>query len=159
MTHVTCRLTARNRDQLRNPTLGNQLVTFMNHSQSLAMRGQTIFWWHRIDTAVARHHISHGVCWTVQSGWRIEILRGGRLSLAPRNHVLDGNGHWRQVVNKTTICVWLQCGPMWNYTDHLLYTLTTTSSGVRHMNEVNAHRARLVLGWLTIFGQVYHLGV
>jgi len=23
MTHVTCRLTARNRDQLRNPTLGN----------------------------------------------------------------------------------------------------------------------------------------
>ena len=62
MTHVTCRLTARNRDQLRNPTLGNQLVTFMNHSQSLAMRGQTIFWWHRIDTAVARHHISHGVC-------------------------------------------------------------------------------------------------
>ena len=23
MTHVTCRLTAKNRDQLRNPTLGN----------------------------------------------------------------------------------------------------------------------------------------
>ena len=71
MTHVTCRLTARNWDQLRSPTLSNrvwatftflQLVTFMNHSQSLAMRGQTIFWWHRIDTAVARHHISHGVC-------------------------------------------------------------------------------------------------
>jgi len=25
MTHVTCRLTAKNRDQLRNPTLRNQL--------------------------------------------------------------------------------------------------------------------------------------
>ena len=25
MTHVTCRLTAKNRDQLRNPTLGNLL--------------------------------------------------------------------------------------------------------------------------------------
>ena len=25
MTHVTCRLTAKNRDQLRNPTLGNRL--------------------------------------------------------------------------------------------------------------------------------------
>jgi len=25
MTHVTCRLTAKNRDQLRTPTLGNQL--------------------------------------------------------------------------------------------------------------------------------------
>ena len=25
MTHITCRLTAENRDQLRNPTLGNRL--------------------------------------------------------------------------------------------------------------------------------------
>ena len=25
MTHVTCRLTAKNQDQLRNPTLGNQV--------------------------------------------------------------------------------------------------------------------------------------
>ena len=25
MTHVTCRLTAKNRDQLRNPTLSNQV--------------------------------------------------------------------------------------------------------------------------------------
>jgi len=27
MTHVTCRLTAKNRDQLRNPTLGNRVWT------------------------------------------------------------------------------------------------------------------------------------
>ena len=26
MTHVTCRLTAENRDQLRNPTLGNRIT-------------------------------------------------------------------------------------------------------------------------------------
>ena len=32
-------------------------------------------------------------------------------------------------------------------------------SGVRGMNEVNARRARLVLGWVTVFGWVYHLGV
>jgi len=32
-------------------------------------------------------------------------------------------------------------------------------SGVRHMNEVNARRARLVLGWVTVFGRVYHLGM
>jgi len=25
MTHVTCRLTAKNRDQLRNPTIGNRV--------------------------------------------------------------------------------------------------------------------------------------
>jgi len=31
MTHVTCRLTANNRDQLRNPTLGNRVwATFFN---------------------------------------------------------------------------------------------------------------------------------
>jgi len=28
MTHITCRLTAKNRDQLRNPTLGNRVGTF-----------------------------------------------------------------------------------------------------------------------------------
>ena len=32
-------------------------------------------------------------------------------------------------------------------------------SGVRHMNEVNARRARLVPGWVTIFGWVYDLGM
>ena len=32
-------------------------------------------------------------------------------------------------------------------------------SGVRPMNELNARRARLVLGWVTVFGRVYHLGM
>ena len=32
-------------------------------------------------------------------------------------------------------------------------------SGVRCMNEVNARQARLVPGWVTIFGRVYHLGM
>jgi len=27
------------------------------------------------------------------------------------------------------------------------------------MNEVNARRARLLLGWVTVFGRVYHLGM
>jgi len=30
-------------------------------------------------------------------------------------------------------------------------------SGVRRMNQVNARRARLVLGWVTVFGRLYHL--
>ena len=29
--------------------------------------------------------------------------------------------------------------------------------GVRRMNEVNGRRARLVLGWVAVFGWVYHL--
>ena len=32
-------------------------------------------------------------------------------------------------------------------------------SSVRRMNQVNPRRARLVLGWVTIFGWVYHLGM
>ena len=32
-------------------------------------------------------------------------------------------------------------------------------SGVRRMNEVNARLARLVAGWVTVFGRVYHLGM
>ena len=32
-------------------------------------------------------------------------------------------------------------------------------SGVRRTNEVNARRARLVPGWVTVFGRVYHLGM
>ena len=42
------------------------------------------------------------------------------------------------------------------------YTHTHTPvvvSGVRRMNEVNARRARLVPGWVTVFGRVYHLGM
>ena len=50
----------------------------------------------------------------------------------------------------------------------LTYTYLTVSYGwrrgvvvseVRRMNEVNARRARLVPGWVTVFGQVYHLGM
>ena len=32
-------------------------------------------------------------------------------------------------------------------------------SGIRRMNEVNARRARLVPGWVTVFGRVYRLGM
>ena len=32
-------------------------------------------------------------------------------------------------------------------------------SGVRRMNEVNPRRARLLPGWVTVFGRVYRLGV
>ena len=32
-------------------------------------------------------------------------------------------------------------------------------SGVRRMSEVNVQRARLVLGQVTVFGRVYHLGM
>jgi len=40
MTHVTCRLTAKNRDQLRNPTLGNRVwATFLFLYDFLSSKG------------------------------------------------------------------------------------------------------------------------
>jgi len=33
------------------------------------------------------------------------------------------------------------------------------ASVVRRMNEVTIRRARLVLGWVTVFGRVYHHGM
>ena len=41
MTHITCRLTAKNRDQLRNPTLGNRvwatLPTYLLTAENIYM--------------------------------------------------------------------------------------------------------------------------
>ena len=39
------------------------------------------------------------------------------------------------------------------------WRLGVVASVVRRMNEVTVHWARLVLGWVTIFGRVYHHGV
>jgi len=33
------------------------------------------------------------------------------------------------------------------------------ASVIRRMNEVTLRRARLVLGWVTVFGRVYHHGM
>jgi len=45
--------------------------------------------------------------------------------------------------------------------DCTLRWLAAWHSGERSssMNEVNARRARLQLGWVTVFGRVYHLGL
>jgi len=32
-------------------------------------------------------------------------------------------------------------------------------NGIGRINEVALHRARLVLGWVTVFGRAYHLGL
>ena len=39
------------------------------------------------------------------------------------------------------------------------WRLGVVASVVRRMNGVTVHWARLVLGWVTVFGRVYHHGV
>jgi len=44
MTHVTCWLPAKNRDQLRNPTLGNRVwATFLANEEKFAILGGKLF--------------------------------------------------------------------------------------------------------------------
>jgi len=40
MTHVSCRLTAKNRDQLRNPTLGNRIWTTFTYLLGFVAAGE-----------------------------------------------------------------------------------------------------------------------
>jgi len=56
--------------------------------------------------------------------------------------------------------------PYFNLNQVVVYVYTRTCwrrgivvSGVRHINEVNPRRARLVLGWVTVFGRAYHLSM
>jgi len=50
-----------------------------------------------------------------------------------------------------TECIWFPPNAGWRR--------GVVVSGARRMNEVNARRARLVPGWVTVFGRVYHLGM
>jgi len=46
-----------------------------------------------------------------------------------------------------------------NHNTSLFWRRGVVVSGVRRMNEVNARRARLLPGWVTVFWRVYHLGM
>ena len=94
MTHVNCRLTAKNRDQLQNPTLGSRVWATFTFFVLKSRQPDTV---------------------TLQRG---------------RTRTYLGLPGWRRGV---------------------------VVSGVRRMNEVNTRRARLVPGWVTVIGRVYHL--
>ena len=52
------------------------------------------------------------------------------------------------------------CLPQNNTRDKIgLWRCDIVVSGVRRMNEVTQRWAQFVLGWVTIFGQIYHLRV
>ena len=59
MTHVTCRLTAKNRDELRNPTLGNQVwaaFSFFIPCQSEASIGVLLRSVVKVDRRIRWHY-------------------------------------------------------------------------------------------------------
>ena len=62
------------------------------------------------------------------------------------NCLIKDRNFWR------TVCI------LYNYIT-IGWRRCVVVSGVRRMNEVNVRRARLVPGWVTVFGRVYHLGM
>ena len=80
MTPVTCRLTAKNRDQLRNPTLGNRVwatFTFYQFPQGRIFPTQKAFPVHRQATYVQRRRSARrmdGQTPATSSGFRREQL-------------------------------------------------------------------------------------
>ena len=55
------------------------------------------------------------------------------------------------------VFVYDACYSMLKMATHICWRRGVVVSGVRRMNEVNARRARLVPGWVTVFGRIYHL--
>jgi len=56
---------------------------------------------------------------------------------------------WTAKCTLSTYCTLPSCSYWWR---------GAVVSRVSRMNKVNARRARLVFGWVTVFGRVYHLG-
>jgi len=75
MTHITCRLTAENRDQLRNPTLGNRVWATLNFLAyvSVSLSAMQLF--------------------CAKTAERIGILFGLEILGDTRHIVLDGGLH------------------------------------------------------------------
>ena len=57
---------------------------------------------------------------------------------------------------RSTIEVWMKISHCWRLVG---WRHGVVVIGVCRMNKVNARRARLVPGWVTVFGWVYHLGM
>jgi len=101
-------------------------------------------------------------CWVdcMSAGWRLTWTMR-RVSSTTGGRVI-----WSSFSNVFTCCSSLS--DMIRSSYHALYICYVKTagwrhgvvvSGVRRMNEVNPRRARLVLGWVTVFGRIYHLRV
>jgi len=60
MTHITCRLTAKNRNQLRNPTLGNRVWATFTFLSLVGVKdaGRGVFGRHTLSPTSATTHYS-----------------------------------------------------------------------------------------------------
>ena len=114
-----------------------------------------------VGSIVAAINYRRSLCWTSSVGSQHDAIRAfaaqrrRACSTAPAAH--------RQLSTDTYLppARWLtQSGAPCSRIRHTHgWRRGVVGSGVRRMNEVNARRARLVPGWVTVFGRVYHLGM
>ena len=86
MTHVTCRLTAKNRDQLRNPTLGNRVMGYLLHTSTLLttttyFKRLNLSWQFVLHASLLQLFREHGSFWNrnVSEGSVATCARLGRI--------------------------------------------------------------------------------
>ena len=78
MTHVTCRLTAKNRDQLRNPTLGNRVwaaLTFLTRPKQVCVQ---------LPTSTVHVELPAFARRTPFAAWRRPAIAANRFYLWPK---------------------------------------------------------------------------
>ena len=108
MTHVTCRLTAKNRDQLRNPTLGNRVratFTFSTTRKVSAVADEPS----RRATSFSRQWCMDDQC----DKFAVELLQTGgpvyhAMSVTPSRNFSQSSNHLSQSV----LLKWPVIGPL-----------------------------------------------
>ena len=106
-------------------------------------------------------------------------ISGGHVPLRPPNQNVGGRVPRPPIIAARGVCACYHLAEIsehgvrpvgaysWQQASHrhhcvvVLPSLGGVVSGVHRMNEVNARRARLLPGWVTVFGRVglYHLGM
>jgi len=77
MTHVTCRLTVKNRDQLRNPTLGNRVwatFTFFTVADWMADRLSVFATWPTLPAASISKYRQRRLVWATFTFFKVSVL-------------------------------------------------------------------------------------
>jgi len=138
--HVTCGLTACTPGSAPGPTLGmGKLYRFYYNIR------RTFVPCHRLTLHCVC--LVHGVHWS--AGWT-NICAG-----TPHCSAESTASGFRPSISGFPTSSSATC------TSHsvLSWRRGVVVSGVRRLNEVNARRARLVPGWVTVFGRICHFGM
>jgi len=102
----------------------------------------------------------------------VQICRQARVNLTPCLMLLTRSAVERLPISSSSVDMWElllshiyhrvgDAWPVWRQTVTFWYGWRrgVVVSGVRRMNKVYVRWAWLVLGWVTVFGRVYHLGM